>query len=93
MVFCISRTKSLKSLAPGTCGCSPEAAVALPGCFLRFPMLHKEEAQAAHRPQHVTQAVGPGGHRRPAPGPCPKDGRTLGSLRGLLPRWAHPPGS
>lgn len=72
MVFCISRTKSLKSLVPGDCGCSREAAVALPGCFLRFPMLHKGEAQAAHRPRHVTQAVGPGSHRRPAPGPCPK---------------------
>lgn len=43
MVFCISRTKSLKSFVPGTCGRSREGAVPLTGCFLCFPMLLGEK--------------------------------------------------
>ena len=67
MVFCISRMKSLKSFVPDICGRSWEGAVAFPGCFLGFLMLHGEGGEAANRPQHIAW-----GHRCPCPDPDPE---------------------
>lgn len=39
MVFCISRTKSLKSFVPSAWECSWEEDVALPRCWPCFPTL------------------------------------------------------
>lgn len=65
MVFCISRTKSLKSLVPGNCGCSSGADVAFPGCLLRFPTLCKRRRRKGRNlstsPPSQSQHTGHGG--------------------------------
>lgn len=79
MVFCISRTKSLKSLVPGACGCSSGADVAFPGCLLCLPTLHRRQGE-----KDVTSARH---HQNQHAAPVPVQGRD----HPTVPR-ARPPG-
>lgn len=54
MVFCISRTKSLKSFVPSPCGCSEEEGGGVPGTLAVFPDTVGGTREEAARPQRVS---------------------------------------